>query len=121
MQQICAQWPVASEVELLPPEHPLAADIPVLLLSGALDPITPPTMAASTVREFANNRHLIIPGGGHMNSAKACMRELIDDFIEQPNATLADDTVAQRCEQEDYQQPFIVNRLGAIVQERHRD
>jgi len=116
MQRICADWPVSAEVESLPQENPAAASIPVLLLSGALDPITPPAMATSTALEFANNRHLIIPRGGHMNSAKPCVRELIDDFIDQPALTLADDKLAQRCEDEDYQQPFIVNHLGSIMQ-----
>jgi len=121
MQKICADWPLNAEVEQLPPENPAVADIPVLLLSGALDPITPPSMAASTAREFANNRHLIIPRGGHMNSAKACVQELIDDFITEPALTLADDKLTQRCEKENYHQPFIVNRLGAIMQGRNSD
>lgn len=121
MKTICADWPVTADVELLPPANPAAASIPVLMLSGALDPITPPSMAASTALEFANNRHLIIARGGHMNSAKNCVRELIDDFIDDPDATLAQQQFAQRCEQQNYQQPFIVNRLGAIVHERRHD
>lgn len=42
--------------------EPVRSDVPVLLLSGTLDPVTPPHFAAHAARFLPNAFHLIVPG-----------------------------------------------------------
>lgn len=45
-------------------EH-VRSDLPVLLLSGELDPATSPQQAESAIRTLSRARHVVIPDGGH--------------------------------------------------------
>ncbi len=41
------------------------SDVPTLLLSGALDPVTPPRWGEEVLRGLGNARHVVAPGAGH--------------------------------------------------------
>lgn len=77
----CRGWP---EGEL--PEnyfHPVESALPVLLLSGELDPVTPPRWADVAARTLSNSRHIRVKGGHHIVSHLGCVRNLAERFIEQ--------------------------------------
>jgi len=59
----------------------LNSDIPTLILSGNLDPITPPEMGEIWERSFSNSRHIIVEGTGHNTSFTSCMPRLITEFV----------------------------------------
>ncbi len=61
--------------------EPVVSDKPVLLLSGELDPVTPPEYAERVSAHFSNSLNLVAPGQGHSVSGKGCMGDLISDFI----------------------------------------
>ena len=50
---------------------PLASDVPVLLLSGGLDPVTPPAYAEEVAKTLRNHRHVVAAGYGHIVSPPA--------------------------------------------------
>lgn len=56
----CALWPRAP----LPADQaePVRSDVPVLLVSGDLDPVTPPEWGELVVRHLRNGRHIVAPG-----------------------------------------------------------
>jgi pimeloyl-ACP methyl ester carboxylesterase len=56
----CAEWPRAT----LPEEHfrPFRSEVPVVLLSGRLDPVTPPSWAEEARRSLPRSVHLVTPG-----------------------------------------------------------
>lgn len=60
-----------------------ARPVPVLLLSGGRDPVTPPRHAEAVARQLGNARHLIAPNLGHGVSAQGCAPELVARFIRQ--------------------------------------
>jgi pimeloyl-ACP methyl ester carboxylesterase len=60
---------------------PVVSDRPVLLLSGELDPVTPPEYAEQVKAHFSNSLHLVVPGQGHSVSGRGCMGQLIAEFI----------------------------------------
>jgi len=60
---------------------PVVSDKPILLLSGELDPVTPPEYAERVKAHFSNSLHLVAPGQGHSVSGRGCMGQLIADFI----------------------------------------
>ena len=55
--------------------------MPVLLISGEHDPITPPDYAESVLRGLSNGRHLVAPGQGHTASIRGCMPTLVARFM----------------------------------------
>lgn len=77
---ICEFWPKGT----IPDDYfqPVTSDLPVLLLSGTLDPITPPRYGEMASRTLSNARHIIVAGVGHFVSIEGCVRNVIGDFID---------------------------------------
>ena len=72
-----------------------AARQPVLLLSGGLDPVTPPRHGNRTALALgANARHVVVPNAGHGLMSLPCMRDALFRFIDAADdaAALAVDT-----------------------------
>jgi pimeloyl-ACP methyl ester carboxylesterase len=59
----CAVWPRAQ----LPPAqlNPVRSEIPVLVLVGERDPVTPPRWGTELVGHLPRGRVVVVPGGGH--------------------------------------------------------
>ena len=60
---------------------PVRSDIPVLLLSGELDPVTPPRYAEQLLPWFPNATHLVASGQGHSVTGRGCLGKLVSEFI----------------------------------------
>lgn len=90
---ICAQWPVGE----LPADFwsPIISDVPVLILSGGVDPVTPPPWGESVKSHLSQSKHVIAPGGHHIVSQEGCLSQLIAIFIADGKATNIDDKCAQ--------------------------
>jgi predicted esterase len=56
----CAQWPHKP----LDPEYgaPVRSTVPVFLLSGTLDPVSPPHFGAEAAKYLPNGIHVLAPG-----------------------------------------------------------
>jgi len=74
---------------------PLKGPVPVLLLSGQLDPVTPPRYAERVLAGLPNGRHLIAPGQGHSVMALGCMPKLIGQFLDKGDAKPLDAACVQ--------------------------
>lgn len=61
--------------------EPVTSDRPVLLLSGELDPVTPPRYGEAVVKHLVNGRHLVARGQGHNAMASGCAPRLMARFI----------------------------------------
>jgi pimeloyl-ACP methyl ester carboxylesterase len=59
----CAAWPRGR----VPADfaEPVRSDVPTLLVSGALDPVTPPGQGAEVARDLRNSLHIVVPSEGH--------------------------------------------------------
>jgi len=77
----CNGWPHPA----LPADFnaPLVSDKPFLILSGGLDPVTPPANGTKVAATLPNSRHVIAKGYGHIVSAHACAPRLIEKFIDE--------------------------------------
>ncbi len=60
---------------------PITSNVPALILSGDLDPVTPPSMGEHWLKGFPNGRHIVVAGNGHITSNTACMPHLLNDFV----------------------------------------
>lgn len=80
-RSLCPDWPRATlpaDQAELPP-----SPAPVLMLSGGVDPVTPPRHAQRSAQALgAKARHLVAPHHGHGVLATPCGRPLLARFIE---------------------------------------
>jgi hypothetical protein len=65
---------------------PVGGSVPLLLLSGEYDPVTPPEYADEVAVHFDNATHLVAPGQAHIAVTRGCMGELASTFIEEASA-----------------------------------
>jgi pimeloyl-ACP methyl ester carboxylesterase len=73
---------------------PLRSSVPTLLLSGGLDPVTPPDYGDMVAKSLPNSRHVVAKGYGHIVSPHGCGPQLIASFIDDPTfAKLRQDCV----------------------------
>jgi pimeloyl-ACP methyl ester carboxylesterase len=75
----CAQW-VRGDV---PPDvhAPVKSKVPVLLLSGHRDPVTPPSFGERVAANLPNSRHIVFPEASH-GVQNQCGRDLMAAFLE---------------------------------------
>jgi len=84
----CAQWPrgrVAADFTA-----PFTGDLPTLVISGELDPVTPPVYGEEVVKNLRNARHLVLRGQGHGGMGLGCMPKLLGRFFETTDAKALD-------------------------------
>ncbi|NZA24987.1 alpha/beta fold hydrolase [Luteimonas sp. SJ-92] len=84
----CAVWPHGGRGEAF--SAPLRGELPVLLLSGELDPVTPPAYAERVLQALPNGRHLVLRGQGHGTLGLGCVPKLLAQFIESTDAGALD-------------------------------
>jgi pimeloyl-ACP methyl ester carboxylesterase len=56
----------------------------VLLLSGALDPVTPPRRAQEAARHMRHAQQFVVANAGHGISPLGCAPRLIRQFLDHP-------------------------------------
>ncbi|HEU4408161.1 MAG TPA: alpha/beta hydrolase [Polyangiaceae bacterium] len=80
----CEAWPRGRRA---PDFHaPLAAEVPALLLSGELDPVTPPRYGERVLATLPRGRHLVARGQGHNVIAAGCLPKLVAEFLRRGDA-----------------------------------
>ena len=75
----CTVWPAAELPESF--FEPVRSDAPALLLSGDLDPVTPPRWGEAVMDGLTNARHVVAPGAGHGVLPRGCARDVVAEFI----------------------------------------
>jgi len=81
---MCDAWnvPAGEPVEAAP----IRSSVPTLLLSGALDPVTPPEWAADSTRYLTRSYHIVWPGISHgILSTSYCADEVAQNFLDNPD------------------------------------
>lgn len=75
----CSVWPAG----LVPDDfhEPVRSDVPVLLLSGERDPVTPPQYADQAAKTFENSLHLVAEGQAHSVMRHRCLQDVVTDFV----------------------------------------
>jgi pimeloyl-ACP methyl ester carboxylesterase len=68
--------------------EPAPIDAPALLLSGALDPVTPPHRAASAARHMPHAQLVVVANAGHGVSQLGCAPRLLRAFFDRPRQPL---------------------------------
>mgnify|MGYP005810321761 CR=1 FL=1 len=59
----------------------VTADIPTLILSGNLDPVTPPSNGQYSARTLPNSHHIIVDNASHIVARGKCATDIVNDFL----------------------------------------
>jgi pimeloyl-ACP methyl ester carboxylesterase len=104
---ICAQWPranIATAADAGP------SSVPALILSGELDPVSPPSWGEYVVARWKNARHIVVPGSGHQTLTSGCVLTLVARFIDDGDASHVDTS----CLAALHRPAFFVNPSGPV-------
>ena len=71
-------------------------EVPVLILSGGLDPATPPRHGVAVAQRLGNARHVVAPYLGHGVSGQACAPRLIAQFVRDADAAGLDTSCLEK-------------------------
>lgn len=104
--EVCQSWPHTEPPAVV--SERVTSDVPVLLLSGEADPITPPQHAERLAASLSNSLHLIFKGMGHGNSTHQCTARILDQFVESGSVEALDVTCVESVEPP----PFLVDFSG---------
>jgi pimeloyl-ACP methyl ester carboxylesterase len=88
----CAAWPIKPDDS----EWNVTSNVPVLIISGQLDPVTPPSNVDAVARNLPNSRRVLVPSGGHCVGDGLtnfnCVDRMQFDFIERGSGAGLDTT-----------------------------
>ncbi len=102
----CNVWPRGEVPEGF--HEPVVSDIPVLLMSGERDPVTPPHYAEQTAGTFSNSLNLVARGQAHSVMKNVCLRDITTEFIEKGSVEDLDTS----CVEKILPAPFFTSLLG---------
>ncbi|MGZ5598049.1 MAG: alpha/beta hydrolase [Usitatibacter sp.] len=90
----CSLWPRGK----VPADFydPVRSNVPVLILSGGIDPATPPRHGAQVAETLPNARHFVAPFLGHGVSLHGCAPRLIESFVRAGSAQGLDGKCLER-------------------------
>jgi len=82
-REMCALWPrgeVAKDYA-----DPVRSDVPVLILTGEWDPVTPPSNGDAVAKTLKNSLHIVVPHGAHGLGGLEnidCIQRIATEFVE---------------------------------------
>jgi pimeloyl-ACP methyl ester carboxylesterase len=90
------------------------SDVPSLVLSGELDPITPPRWGEIAAKNLKGSKHVVVPGMGHGVATNGCVSNMIVEHIE--NASPAG--IETECIKEIKRFPIFLSNTGPIAAQK---
>lgn len=106
LERTCELWPRGLMDDDL--RELVTSDKPVLMLSGELDPITPPHYARRAAARLANVVNVVAPGQGHGMLMTACGRRLAAEFLDIDDVSTLDRSCVDRIRPA----PIFTSRMG---------
>lgn len=88
--------------------------VPALVLSGELDPITPPRWGEIASKNLKNSKHVVVPGMSHGVSMNGCVSNMVVEHIE--NASPAG--IETECVKGIKRFPIFLTNSGPVATER---
>ncbi|MEO8681440.1 MAG: alpha/beta fold hydrolase [Vicinamibacterales bacterium] len=104
--QVCEFWPkgkvAASYYE------PVTSDRPALVLSGEVDPVTPPAWGAAAAAHLSKSTHVVVSNTGHGVISTGCGLRMVREFIKAGSV----DGLDTRCASTVKRPPFFLTPAG---------
>jgi pimeloyl-ACP methyl ester carboxylesterase len=114
----CSVWPVTE----IPADFrdPVATDLPVLILDGELDPVTPPRFARDAVKHMPNSLLVVIPRAHHGWDGltnEECVEGLLNRFLESGTTAGLDPSCVATMQSP----PFVLEESGMRYMKKEED
>jgi len=93
-REACRGWPAARAAD----DHlaPISSRTAILMVSGGLDPVTPPAWADALAARLPRSRHLVLRDSGHvfdgLSGVDTCLDPLMVRFLESADPAAVDDS-----------------------------
>ena len=87
----CSEWLPGA---MAPPVPVLQTSAPVLILSGDIDPVTPPRWGETLLDHLPNGRQVILTAVSHVPSMPPCAKQMVAEFIKAADVTAIDTSCA---------------------------
>jgi pimeloyl-ACP methyl ester carboxylesterase len=100
-RRMCEPWPRGP----LPVLDDRPVRVPALILSGDLDPVTPPRWGEAMKKHFPDALHVVVPGTAHNTSMTGCVPDLIARFVEEGK-------IDASCVRKIRRPPFVIDPSG---------
>ena len=81
-----------------------------MLLSGELDPVTPPAWAEIALQGLSNHQHYIAKKAGHGLVTQTCAAKMVSQFID----NVSFDDVSDSCLDKQPTPGFLINNNGNL-------
>lgn len=80
--EVCQKWPKS----ILPDDfgEPVRSDVPALILSGTIDPVTPPRWGELVAKNFPNSLHIVAPSAHGVGGP--CIERIQREFLDSGSA-----------------------------------
>jgi pimeloyl-ACP methyl ester carboxylesterase len=78
--QACPLWPKYSVDDAF--YNSVTANIPTLILSGNLDPVTPPSNGDESAATLPNSHHIVSKNSAHIVASTPCAVDIVNEFLE---------------------------------------
>jgi len=104
----CSVWPAGYIDDDF--HDTLAVEVPTLILSGEMDPITPPAYGDLIASSLPVNKHIINPGQGHMQAPLGCMPSVMAYFLSEASV----EQLPMECLERLKPPPFFVDANGPL-------
>jgi pimeloyl-ACP methyl ester carboxylesterase len=108
MLEPCKVWPKGTLPEGY--REPVSSSVPTLLLSGELDPVTPPSWGEEAKKTLSQSLHVVVPGVGHNTAGVGCIQSLMADFVKQGSL----EGLRSTCGPELTRPPFFTSFAGPV-------
>ncbi|MGL5046134.1 MAG: alpha/beta hydrolase [Shewanella sp.] len=103
LEATCAVWKVPAVDASF--SEPISSDIPTLLLSGEIDPATPPSWGELAMEKLTNAKHFVAPYATHGVAYQSCAKDLIADLVRSGSVKDLD----SECLNKDVRRSFYLN------------
>jgi hypothetical protein len=105
-QDGCGFWPRGTVEPSF--YEPVTTNVPVLVMSGELDPVTPPVWGEAIIKHLPTSKHIVIPGTGHTAGGTACGLRIIRSFLDKGSF----DGLDTSCVANVHRPPFFLTPAG---------
>jgi len=70
----------------------VTANIPTLILSGNLDPVTPPSNGEYSAKTLPNSHHIVVENASHTVAMSTCANDIVNEFLSKKDPKALDES-----------------------------
>ncbi len=113
-KMVCPIWPKYRPSENF--YQPVTENIPTLILSGGLDPVTPASNGEYPAKTLPNSHHIIIENAAHTVAMSTCASDIVYEFI----TSLHPKELDESCLEDVPKETFMSSLNGGFISKENR-